>query len=714
MGYGTAEIAAALGIDQRSARRRAAGEAWPCARRQGRGGGREYQPVSLPQDVRDAILAWELKKASQAGASSVPAATAPVSTGAVPAVPASAGLPVTPAGPTSALTHAQRKVMVARLGFIREIERRVDGGMGKGEALNSLVAQSKDGTLPAHLARLVEVANDRGGAERGLSRRTLQRWQSLFALAGERALAPARVEKDLTIPPWAEAFLACWRDPQKPSVVDAYTNAFGPPHAPHAGAPSIHAVRRFLDKLTVLAREEGRRTGNAWLSLMPYVRRDTSDLTPTEIYTMDGTTMDVEVLHPDTGRPFKPEVTFVIDVATRECVGLSIALAESAAATLDALRMACLYLGIPAIVYADNGPGYQNALWTAEGLGMMDRLGSTLTHSIRCRPQGKGLMERAVKTACNVVKQFITCTHADMDRDAAKKVYKLSRKGLKNGQNILPTLREFAGQLLARIELYNATPHRALPKITDETTGKRRRLSPREYRRTFVDQGWQPCTVDASLREELFMPSETRKVSRGWIAFHDGKYFSKSLEELHGEAVEVRYDVFDASRVYVWSLDGVKICEAELDGNTTPYLPRPMREAAAEKRRKGQLKRLEAKANAIEPGAVILRPESDAPEMLSDVLVAGRDAREVRDVAAIDVTPLPATTTPADDAKRPLFMSSIHHFRWLMEHRDQCTEADEAWLARYATTPEYADLADRYAFEGIAYAPQEAAQRKAG
>ncbi|GAB7082323.1 transposase [Megalodesulfovibrio paquesii] len=668
-----------------------------------------FPPVSLPQDVRDAIMAWELKKASQAGAGSQGAGTVPVVAGsAVPAVPAPTGLPVTQAGPTSALTHAQRKVMVARLGFVRELARRVDDGMGKGEALDSLVAQSKDGTLPAHLARLVDVANDRGGAGRGLSRRTLQRWQSQFALAGERALAPARVEKDLSVPPWAEAFLACWRDPQKPSVVDAYTNAFGPPHAPNPGAPSIHAVRRFLNKLTVLAREEGRRTGNAWLSLMPYVRRDTSDLSPTEIYTMDGTAMDVEVLHPDTGRPFKPEVTFVVDVATRECVGLSIALAESAAATLDALRMACLYLGIPAIVYADNGPGYQNALWTAEGLGMMDRLGSTLTHSIRCRPQGKGLMERAVKTACNVVKKFISCTHADMDRDAAKKVYKLSRKGLKNGQNILPTLREFAGQLLARIELYNATPHRALPKITDEATGKRRRLSPREYRQTFVDQGWKPCTVDAALREELFMPSETRKVSRGWITFHDGKYFSKSLEELHGEVVEVRYDVFDASKVYIWSLEGVKICEAELDGNTTPYLPRSMREAAAEKRRKGQLKRLEVKAQAIAPGAVIAQPEGDGPAMLSDVLVAGRE------VPAIDVTPLPSANSPAEAAKRPLFLNSLHHYRWLMEHRDQCTEADEAWLARYATTPEYADLADRYAFEGIAYAPQDATQRKAG
>uniref|UniRef100_UPI0012B5F675 Mu transposase C-terminal domain-containing protein n=1 Tax=Megalodesulfovibrio gigas TaxID=879 RepID=UPI0012B5F675 len=506
------------------------------------------------------------------------------------------------------------------------------------------------------------------------SRRTLQRWQSLFALAGERALAPARVEKDLSIPPWAEVFLPCYQRPQKPSVVDAYTAAFGPPHAPNPGAPSIHAVRRFLGKLTVLAREEGRRTGNAWLALMPHKRRDSGDMTPTETYTMDGTTVDMEVLHPGTGLPWKPEVTFVIDVATRECVGVSIALAESAAATLDALRMACLYLGIPTFIYADNGPGYHNALWTAEGVGMVDRLGCTLTNSMPGRPQGKGVAERAIKTLCSMVKQSISCTHADMDRDAAKKIFKHSRKGLKTGNNILPTLDEFVSLLLARIELYNATPHSSLPKFFDETTGNIRRFAPREYRQTFMDQGWEPCTVPASMRDELFMPSEIRAVRRGWVTFNTGNYFSKELEELHGERVEVRYDVLDSSKIYIWSLEGVKICMAELDGNTTPYLPRPMREAAAEKRRKAQLKRLEAKANAIEPGAVILRPESDAPEMLSDVLVAGRDAREVRDVAAIDVTPLPATTTPADDAKRPLFMSSIHHFRWLMEHRDQCTE----------------------------------------
>ncbi|WP_211226607.1 DNA-binding protein, partial [Megalodesulfovibrio gigas] len=58
MGYTAAQIGEALGVSERAIQKRSVGESWPCARRQGRGGGREYQPVSLPQDVRDAILAW--------------------------------------------------------------------------------------------------------------------------------------------------------------------------------------------------------------------------------------------------------------------------------------------------------------------------------------------------------------------------------------------------------------------------------------------------------------------------------------------------------------------------------------------------------------------------------------------------------------------------------------------------------------------------------
>ena len=157
--------------------------------------------------------------------------------------------------------------------------------------------------------------------------------------------------------------------------------------------------------------------------------------------------------------------------------------------------------------------------------------------------------------------------------------------------------------------------------------------------------------------------------------------------------MEVRYDIWDSSKVYVWSMDGKKICTAGLDDHAVPYMPKTRREVADDKRRKAQLGRLEDKAQRIAPGATIMLPAADQGQY-SDELAVGRQAQPV----TIDVEAIPAPSNT-----RPLFLNRMHHYRWLMEHRDQCNEADESWLAEYAQDPEYLDMADRYEFEKIAY-----------
>lgn len=684
MSYTAAQIAEALGVTKQGISYRVKKESWPSTKRPGKGGGRLFALSDLPVDVRDAVLAWEL--AGQGGAVAAPAVPA-----AVQNLPAVAERPTD----TSQLNTKQRGVMCARLAFVREIDRLVASGLSKTVVMDNLVEASRRGALAGHLLPLVVVANDRSGGERGLSTRSLQRWMQDFRHGGEAALAPARAGRDMAIPAWAGDFLAVYQRPSRQTLADCYRQVFGLPHAPNPGAPSIHAVRRFMGKLSIPAREQGRMTGNARLSILAHRKRDTSAMWPTDCFTMDGTTFDSEIQHPHTGQPWKPEITIVLDVATRRCVGLSVALSESAISTLDAIRMACLFGGIPAILHADNGPGYKNSIWTAEGTGLMARLGIELRNSIPGRPQGKGLMERAIGTICvSAAKRLSSCMHASSDKDAAKKVFKLSRQALKRGGNLLPTWDEFKAVILARVEEYNATPHRGLPKFQDPATGVRRHYAPNEYWQSFLAQGFEPVTVPDHLKDELFLPAEHRKVRRGKITFLTGEYFHKDLEELHGEMVEVRYDIWDASTVQIWSLDGVRICTAERDGHAAPYFDRTVQDIGNEKRRKAQLKRLEDKAQRIESGATIALPEAD-PGYFSDELAVGRQPQ------VIDVTPEQAPPINA----RPLFTSSMHHYRWLMEHRDQCTDTDETWLAGYAQTAEYADMADRYAFEKIAWTP---------
>ncbi len=62
--------------------------------------------------------------------------------------------------------------------------------------------------------------------------------------------------------------------------------------------------------------------------------------------TADGKTFDAEVEHPVTKRPFKPEITSILDVATRRCVGFSIALKENVISVTEALRNSCCDHGI--------------------------------------------------------------------------------------------------------------------------------------------------------------------------------------------------------------------------------------------------------------------------------------------------------------------------------------------------------------------------------
>lgn len=468
--------------------------------------------------------------------------------------------------------------------------------------------------------------------------------------------------------------------------------------------PSVHACRRLLAKMSQPEREAGRATGNALLKLRPYQRRDTSELWPTDVYTADGTTFDAEVLHPDHGQPFKPEITAILDVATRCCVGISVALSESALTVLDALRMACCYGGVPALFYSDGGPGYVNRLLLDDRTGMMTRLGITPTNAIPGRPQGKGLMERAVKTLWVRAAQGLTSyTGALMDGDAAHRNFKLSRAALKTGKRaVLPSWEEFKRHILARVEEYNTTPHRGLPRYRD-AQGRLRHYSPEEYWRTFTARGFTPVRVPQGMEAELFMPGARRVTRNGWLQFYSGRYYAPELAEFHGEAVEVRYDIWDAGRVWCWTLDGRPICEATLEGNSRPYFEQSRVEAAREKRARAQVKRLDAKLQRVAPGATIVLPESRDNGPDTAVSCADSTAPALAPAAAVEtITITDVTPTPEPVPVRPLFACTHERYRWLMHHPDARTDADSAWLCDYRRGEEYADLKDLYAAEGIA------------
>jgi putative transposase len=521
----------------------------------------------------------------------------------------------------SRLTDDQRSVMGARVSFIREIER-MSQVVSQQRAIMTLVGLARDGLLSPYLAERVERANDRKSNDRTLSERTLKRWLADYRKHGEVALAPIRRTKDMTMPVWAPLFLKHYQRPQKPSAEAAYA-AF---RTEYPGAPSIHAVRRYLAKLSPQQREHGRMGAHAIKSLKAMNRRTANTLWPNDVWVADGHTFDAEVLNPLTGQIFRPEVTLIIDWGTRRIVGFSVNLAESTIATLDAIRDSVSRCGMYKIFYVDNGSGFDNAVVYE----VNDRLGGTITHSLPYNSQARGVIERPHKTTLvRLAKTYDSYIGADMDKDAATRIHRKSRKELNQGiqPTQIPTFEAFFSDLQNALDVYNHNPHRGLPKVRDLDTGLMRHLSPMDSWKSAQADGWEPLKADADVVTSLVRPQVVRTTNRAEVRIFGGIYFLQDLEEYHGEEVRVAYDFRDASRVWVHTLDGDLIGEAVHGGNASQAMPQSLLDKSTVKREKGQLNKLVKKAKTLTGHDVELRvvPKATQPADLTfEQLEAGR------------------------------------------------------------------------------------------
>jgi putative transposase len=709
--YSCAELAAmklpGLPASERNMRERAQREGWVSRQvscQGGKGGLRtEYQP---PKAVRETMLTQQLQ-------SSPSGTVAPITAPALPCGAIATGLfssPMVPVQASHELKDWQRKSAEARAAIIAEVKR-LAGLAGTEKAIQAVIALAANNELPEQLQRLVPVANAKTGSDgkRTLSRRSIYRWMK-ESEQGFSALAP-RIREGMKVPVWAPALLSLYQNPQKPSLKKCLDDL---PGVLQAGVqtPSYWAAQRFVDKMSNLELQRGRMGPREHKSVRAYVKRDTSEMWPGDAYTADGHTFDAEVAHPKHGRPFRPEITSVLDIATRKSVGWSIDLAESTWAVLDALRNAVETGGIPAIFYVDNGSGYKNALMGDEATGFMARLSITISHSLPYNSQARGIIERSHQSIwIRGAKDLPTYMGAPMDREAKQSAFKITRSDIKKAgvSALLMPWAEFTTWCQAQVDAYNNRPHRGLPKITD-AEGKRRHQTPNEAWEAAIKEGWKPEVVEADESADLFRPYQEVTTRRAMVQLFSNSYFNRDLEHYHGEKVRVGYDIHDASHVWVRDREGRLICVAEFEGNKKSYFPVSAIEQAAENRAKGRIKRAEAK---IEEAEAELNPpvliEHQASEQLP--MMNMRELHESMHPPGVDMCQSDANmhppgvdhladagnmvnviTLPKAQAQRPMFDTDPKKYRWLLQNRDQMTQADDGWLAWYQSTSEWEDL----------------------
>ena len=486
------------------------------------------------------------------------------------------------------------------------------------------------------------------------------------------------------------AVLALYRQPNKPSL-----SACARKVARDTGVDwrSLKdRAQRYKSKLPRQTFYGGRNTAAALKALLSFRRRDYLSLCPNDVWTGDGHAMKFKVAHPETGSPFVPEVTLIMDVATRYVVGYSVSYSENVIAVSDALRHGIETSGMPLIYYSDNGAGQKNRTFDAPVTGILGALRIQHETGIPGNPQGRGVIERAWQTiTIPLAREFPTYRGHGADRDTLKNVMRGITKSLRAARSAgggdvvslprtLPTMKIFIEALKRAIHDYNHLhEHSSLPKINGT------HATPATWRAHRIAETGADNIVMLP-REDiaaLFKPSVTRRAARGEVRWLNGIYFHRDLMLVDDETVKVHYDMHDESRVWVHKISGEFIAEAALNGNRSSYFPQPMIERLRDQREERRVALKQSQIDEIRA------------ERTSGALTDQTTGQPL--VPLVFDDPAPAlvdnvVSLPTAERTRPMFDSDAEMYRWLKANPADVTAFDRGWIEDYRRTREYQDL----------------------
>ena len=562
-------------------------------KRQGRGGGVEYELASLPMDLQTEIR----NKFTEAVVATKPKQ-----------------LPTVKNLNLADLTTKQREIADARMALVAYVSE-LEQVQSRIKAITHLCNAAKCGEISEDLMALVSKANSKNGNNCGrvLSPRTLNQWvidyhKCKTAEERLRALAPSQRQADKVEGIWWMSwFMGIYRQTNGISVVDAYRIFETEWLTRHENddmlremLPSLDRVRRALAKLPLHIREFGRLTGSKYKGLLPYVERDWSLFKANDIWIGDGHSLKMKVAHPIHGRPFTPELTMIIDGASRKIVGWSLALSESAFAVLDALRHAISQHGLPCIYYSDNGGGEKNILLDAEVTGILPRFSIYHATGIAGNPQGRGIIERLNKTVGKrIAQRFPTYYGADADPDSKRRMLQsmISLSNAKKGAVLTPLQRKAKEKLVSWEELMVGIQE-VIDWYNNEHVHSEIRCTPAVKYERVTNPELIVYLSDVELRD-IERPHFKRVTKRGLIEWKNHKYFHLELLNHQGKEVVVGVDIHNADFVQVRTLDGRFICNAEFEAHKKAAFPVPMVEQQRENRAKGRLNRIKHRENEI-------------------------------------------------------------------------------------------------------------------
>lgn len=508
----------------------------------------------------------------------------------------------------AAAADAQRRTAELREQVVRPLVAIVEGGASVTNVVKLFAAQADAGMISGPIAHAMAAL----GTD-ALSQPTLKRWVAAYLKDGKAGLLPkhtGRVRQDYG---WERRATELYNQPSKPGFADVAWKLRGEGFA----EATESRVKRYLKTLpATLGPMSPARIGQHLhrLRRQRFQRRDVSELLVGEIYAGDGHTADCYVAHPNTGKPFRPELTVFIDIRSRYISGWYLTESESAVSTLLALSSAMVtHNHVPAWLYLDRGAGYRAQMLSDTATGWYAKFDIEVIGAIPGNPHGKGWIERFFRTVRDKHDKFFAGSQVYCGDDMAPEINRRLSAHLAQGKRTLPPLSEYVASFRAFLEQYHTTPMDVLDGATPAQLWAQ--LQP-------VDVG-----LDASA---VMRPRQECTVRRQEVRLHNRFYFHEALALFDGRRVVVEYDIHNDQQVWIQDDKGRPICTATLV-NTIGVLPTSRMDEQRDKRLQGQLKRLEIKVDearsrrddAITVNDQVRAIESLQPESLPDLETHG-------------------------------------------------------------------------------------------
>ena len=507
-------------------------------------------------------------------------------------------------------TDDRRRVADLRAAIVAPLAELVANGASVNNAARLFITRAEGGLLDPNTAHVLQaLGND------GASFSTLKRWIAAFLADGKAGLLPQHTGRVRQAYGWEARAVALYNIPGKPGFADV---AWRLREEGHETATESR-VKRYLKALpATLGAMSPARVGPHLhrLTRQHYQRRSLAEVLVGEIYAGDGHTVDCYVAHPNTGKPFRPELTAFIDIKSRFPAGWYFTESESAHSTLFSLSSAMTRFDhVPAWLYIDRGAGYRAKLLSDENTGWYSRFDIQVIGALPGNPHGKGWIERWFRTCRDKHDKFFAGGSVYCGDDMAPETNRRLSADLASGKRQLPSYYDYVASFGRFVQQYINEPMDVLDGRT-----------PAQLWAELV-----PVSVGVEA-DAVMRPSQECTVRRQEVRLHNRFYFAQELACVDGQRVLVQYDLHKDGLVWVHDKKGRFLCEARLV-NTINVLPTSRLEEQRDKRLAGQLKRLQRKVD-------------EAEARRADPITAADQVRAIEDLAA-------RTALPDTDNQRP-------------------------------------------------------------